>query len=215
MGIVTAIRQQTRKSDRVNVYVDEVFRLGLTKLLAARLRIGQELSEEQIEHLLHQQEFEVAYRRAYQFISRRPHTVREIRMKLSRKQVPAQVIEEVIERLQANKLLDDQSFARAWIENQQSFRPRGRRALQMELRKKGVANEIIEVLLTDFDDEEAAYRTAEKAYPRYRSLPPEIGEQRLLAYLARRGFNDRLCRKVVEAAIRNALVSADESEGET
>ena len=215
MGIVTALKQQIRNPERVNVFIDEEFRLGLTKVLAARLRIGQELSEQQIEELLHQEEFEVAYRRALRFISRRPQTTDEIRMKLHRKQAPAQVIERVIERLQAAHLLDDQSFADAWVENRQSFRPRGRNALRGELRKKGVATEIIEAVLEGFDDEAAAYRAGEIAYRRYGSLPPEIGKQRLLAYLARRGFNYSLCRKVVDATLKDALVSEEESEGET
>jgi len=212
VGVVTSLKQQARNSERVNVFIDDEFRLGLTKELAARLRIGQELSDRQIEELLHQEQFEVAYRRALRQISRRPHTTEEIRMKLHRKQAPARVIEMVIERLQVAKLLDDHSFAQAWVENQQSFRPRGHKALRVELRKKGIENEIIDAVLEDFDDKEAAYRAAAKATSRYRSLPPEIGERRLLAYLARRGFSYSLCRKVVDAALKDALVSEEESE---
>ncbi|HUS85284.1 MAG TPA: RecX family transcriptional regulator [Anaerolineales bacterium] len=214
MGIVTALKQQPRDVARVNVYIDEQFRFGLTKVLATQLRIGQELSDQQIEELLTQEQFELAYRRALQLISRRPQTIEEIRMKLHRKQAPAQVIERVIERLLDTRLLDDFSFARAWVDNRQSFRPRGSNALRAELRQKGVASEIIEAVLADFDDEEAASRAAEKAYPRYRSLQPETAEQRMMAYLARRGFNYRLCRKAVDAIVRDAPVSEDESEVE-
>jgi regulatory protein len=215
VGVVTAIQPQVRSPERVNVFIDGEFRLGLSKALAACLRIGQELSEQDIQELLNQEAFEVAYRRALRFISRRPHTTEEIRMKLSRKQAPTTVIEQVIERLRSMDLLDDHSFAQAWVENRQAFRPRGKKVLRLELRKKGISNDIIEWVLHDFDDEGAAYRAAEKAYPRYRSLPREVGEQRLLAYLARRGFNYSLCRKAVELAFDNALVSVQESEVET
>jgi regulatory protein len=215
VGVVTALHQQVRNPERVNVFIDDEFRLGLTKALAARLRIGQELSEEDIQELLDQEAFEVAYRRAMRFISRRPHTTEEIRMKLSRKQAPTGVIQQVIERLHSIDLLDDTSFAQAWVENRQAFRPRGRRILRLELRKKGISDDIIGSVLENFDDEDAAYRAAQKAYPRYRSLAREVGEQRMLAYLARRGFNYRLCRKAVELAFEGALVSVQESEVET
>lgn len=215
MGIVTALNQQTRSPGRVNVFIDGEFRLGLSKGLAGRLRVGQELSEKDIQELLDEEAFEVTYRRALQFISRRQQTTEELRMKLRRKQAQDDVIERVIERLEEIALLDDLNFAQAWVENQQAFRPRGRKVLSLELRNKGLSNDLIEEVLNGFDDEEAAYKAAEKAFPRYQALPREVAKQRFLAYLARRGFAYGLCRKVVEATLKNALVSIDESEVET
>jgi regulatory protein len=214
VGIVTALKQQTRNPGRVNVFIDSEFRMGLPKVVAARLRVGQELSEDELQELLYEEAFEVAYRRALQFIGRRQHTTEEIRMKLRRKQVQDDVIEKVVERLEERTLLDDLNFAHAWVENRQVFRPRGRKVLRLELRKKGVSREHIEEVLKGFDDEEAAYRAAEKAFPRYQSLPRKVAKQRFLAYLARRGFAYGLSRKVVEATLNNALVSVEESEVE-
>ncbi len=214
MGKVTAIKVQKRNPERVNVFIDDEFGFGLFNALAAQIKVGQELSNHQIQELLDRQALEVAYRQALRWISRRLQTIEEIRMKLRRKQAPAQVIEKVIERLQAADLVDDFSFAEAWVENRQTFRPRGRTALRNELRKKGVGNDIIDAVLVGFDDEEAAYQAAEKAYPRYRGLTAEIREQRLLAYLSRRGFSYGLCRRVVDEILKDALVSEEESEVE-
>lgn len=214
MGKITAIKVQKRNPDRVSVFINGEFRFGLFTALANQIKVGQELSDHQIQEYLDRQEHEVAYRQALRWLSRRPHTIEEIRMKLRRKQAPAEVIDKVIDRLQAAELLDDLSFAEVWVENRQTFRPRGRRALRNELRKKGVANSIIDEVLKDFDDEEAAYQAAERAYPRYRGLTAEIREQRLLAYLARRGFNYSLCRRVVDQTLKDALVSEEESEVE-
>ena len=88
------------------------------------------------------------------------------------------------------------------------------KVLRLELRRKGISSELIEQVLKNFNDEEAAYRAAEKAFPRYKSLPRDVAEQRFLMYLARRGFAYGLCRKVVEATLENALVSVEESEVE-
>ncbi len=214
MGIVTALKQQKSNPKRVNLFVDGEFHLGISGVLAARLHIGQELSEEEIKELLEEEQVEEAYRRSLQYLSRRPHTTEEIRMKLRRKQAQENVIEKVIERLEGSGLLDDLGFAHAWVENRQAFRPRSRKVLRLEMRKKGLSPEMIEAVLNDFDDQGAAFLAVEKAYPRYRSLPREVAERRLLAFLARRGFAYGLCRKVVNSTLENALVSVEESEVE-
>ncbi len=215
MAKVTGLKQQGRDRNRVNLYLDGEFRLGLTKTIAAGLRIGQELSEGELTKLIHQEAFEVALRRGYQFLSRRPHTKEEIRRKLRQRQTQEGVIDSVIERLEHSQVLDDLSFATDWVENRNTFRPRGRKMLRFELRKKGVEGDLIEQALHDFDEEKAALLAAEKAYPRYRSLPQEIAEKRLLAYLARRGFAYGLCRQVVRKTLHDAFVSVAESEVET
>lgn len=215
MGRVTAIKQQARNPERVNVFLDGQFRLGISKTQAGNLRVGQELSDAEIQELLGQEAFEAAFQRALHFISRRPHTSQEMRMKLRRKPVQEQVIDKVIVQLEHSSLLDDRRFANTWVENRMAFRPRGKRLLHHELRKKGVKKEIIDEALHDFDDEQAAFRAAEKAISRYRSLPDDLARQRLLAYLARRGFTNSLCRKVVRQILQDAQVSVQESEVET
>jgi regulatory protein len=214
MGIVTALKQQARNPERVNLFLDGEFRLGISKKVAARLRVGAELSDADIEGLLDQEAFEAAFQRAIRLISRRPHSSEELRVKLSRKHVQEQVIERVIERLADSTLLDDREFADTWVENRMAFRPRSRKLLHQELRQKGISKTIIEEALGGFDEEQAAVRAAAKAIPRYRSLPGELAEQRLLAYLARRGFSYSLCRMVVKKTLLDARISVEESEVE-
>ena len=215
MGRITALRQQARNPERVNLFIDDEFRLGITNVLAAQLRIGQELSEDELQALTDLEAHEVAYRRALDYISRRPHAGEEIRRKLRRRDTKEDVIEGVIERLEASQYLNDMSFAEAWVENRMLFRPRGRKMLRQELRTKGVSTEIIEEALLNVDDEYAMQLALEKALPRYQKLPRNVAERRLLAYLARRGFAYGPCRKAIRKALDVALVSVEESEAET
>ncbi len=215
MGKITALRQQARNPGRVNLFIDDEFCLGITNVLAAQLRFGQELSENEVQALTDLEAHEVAYRRALDYISRRPHAREEIRRKLRRRDTKEDVIEGVIERLEASQYLDDTSFAEAWVENRMLFRPRGRKTLRQELRMKGVSNEIIEEALLNVDDENAMQLALEKALPRYQKLPREVAERRLLAYMARRGFSYGPSRKVIREALDVALVSVEESEAET
>ena len=57
------------------------------------------------------------------------------------------MIEETIERLRENGLANDNKFARVWVENRNTFRPRSRRVLTMELRQKGLDDETVHLLL--------------------------------------------------------------------
>src|SRR5207248_5546259 len=79
-----------------------------------------------------------AFEGALAFLSYRPRSEREVRARLQMKDVPPPIVESVIERLRRLRLVDDQEFARYWVEQRQTHRPRGARLLRQELRRKGV-----------------------------------------------------------------------------
>ena len=100
-------------------------------------------------------------------------------------------------RLEELDLIDDEAFARYWIDQRARFKPRGIPLLQQELRQKGVDQQIIQDLLNDLDNSSAAMQAAEK---KVRSLmrydEPEF-RKKLTGYLQRRGFNYEEIRDVV------------------
>ncbi len=197
-GTITALRFQKRNRERVNVYLNGQFAFGLPAIVAARLRVGQTLDDEEIAHLRQQDAVERAYERALNFLSYRPRSTAEVRRNLHRKAVDETVIEAVVERLTRVGLLDDREFARYWVENRVQFNPRGERALRHELREKGVAPEIIADVLAEFDEEEAARSVAEKRAPRLAHLAPRDFRRKLTDYLARRGFAYSTIKPLVE-----------------
>ncbi len=76
---ITAIEPQQRNPQRVNVYLDGAFAFGLTRITAAWLQVGQEISEEKIASLQAEDANEIAYQKALHFLSYRPRSSREIR----------------------------------------------------------------------------------------------------------------------------------------
>jgi len=133
-GTITALRFQKRNKYRVNVYIDGQFAFGLAAIEAARLRVGQTLSDDDVARLRMRDEVERAYERALNFLSYRPRSEAEVRRNLRKKNVEEEVVEEVTGRLTRAGLLNDQEFARYWVENRLQFNPRGARALRHELR---------------------------------------------------------------------------------
>jgi regulatory protein len=186
---ITALRMQKRNPNRVNVYLDGEFAFGLARIVAAWLQVGQSLSPENIQDLLSQDEQEVAYQRALKFIQYRPRTQSEIRQNLQKHEVSEPVIHQVLERLERTGLINDRSFAESWIENRSDLRPRSRFALAHELKKRGIAPEVIDSSLKDVDDVELAYQAAHKQFRKYSHLDWQSYRQKMYGFLGRRGFS--------------------------
>ena len=197
-GRITALKVQKRNRQRVNVHIDGRFAFGLAAIEAMRLKVGQNLSASEIARLKEKDQVEVAYDRALNFLSYRPRSVAEVRRRLAEKQFDSLTIDEVIARLSRAGLLDDKAFARFWMENRDTFKPRSSRALRYELRRKGVADSILDDVLAGFDESDAAYRAAlPQAQKLARQCDIDILRSKLLAFLDRRGFSFEIARETV------------------
>ncbi|MGC9361127.1 MAG: regulatory protein RecX, partial [Anaerolineae bacterium] len=117
---------------------------------------------------------------------------------LHRKDVSEEVAGRVIERLERAHLLDDEAFAQEWVENRETFRPRSKFALKMELREKGVASRFIEGAVEGLDERASAMRAADRKAQQLSRYEWETFRKRLLGYLARRGFGYGIARGVTE-----------------
>ncbi|HEY43062.1 MAG TPA: regulatory protein RecX [Anaerolineae bacterium] len=211
-GVITALKQQSRDRNRVNVFLDGAYQFSIAEALAEGLQIGEVYSDEQIKELKQRDLEEVNYRRALRLISRRPRSEFELRRNFEQRQVPLEVQDNILLRLRETDLVDDWSFARAWVENRLAFRPRSSRTLKDELRKKGVPRDAIEAALQDYDDEQAAYQAAQKAARRWSASNWEEFRQRVGAYLSRRGFVYSLISPVVARVWRETIGCEGESE---
>ena len=197
MRKITAIEAQKKRSNRVNIYLDGEFAFGLARITAAWLRVGQELEEKKIEQLQAEDARERALQQALRFLSYRARSESEIRKNLSRHEIPESVIEETLERLRRDGLANDGQFARAWVDNRSTFRPRSRRMLELELRQKGLDEEATRSALADVDDEALASEAAQKRISRLKSLEWNDFRSKLSGFLARRGFSYSVIAPVV------------------
>ncbi len=197
-GKVTALKRQQKRRDRVNVFLDGEYSFGLQSALAAKLSIGQELSDQEIDALRRQDGAERAYARALHYLSFRPRSEREMQRHLQKKELDSETIETVLSRLRRAGLVDDLEFARYWVENRETFRPRGHWGLRAELRQKGVAAEIIDLALQDVDEETSAMRVAKRRVRRLAHLDERTFRRRLLGLLQRRGFGYEVSRRVTD-----------------
>jgi regulatory protein len=186
---ITELKPQQRRKDRVSVFLDGEFAFGLQEATAAGLFVGQELSESQIEALKQADSVEWAKQIAYGLLSRRPRSTEEVRRHLSKKQVEDGIIDRVIDRLVELNLLDDVAFARYWVEQRETFKPRSRRALRYELTQKGLNRQVADQVVAEVDETAAARRAGEKKATRWAHLPEGEFFANMQGFLGRRGFS--------------------------
>jgi len=188
---ISAIRVGKGRGKRVNVFLDNMFAFSLEAEVAIRegLQVEQELSATKIEALARSDLFHRCFNAAAHYLSYRPRSESELRKRLQRRGFDDDSVEAVIAKLKEQGLVDDVAFAQFWKDNRESFSPRSRWLTKLELRRKGIANDIIEQVVNTVNDSDNAYRVASsKAHSL--SLSDYAGFRRRLGeYLKRRGFD--------------------------
>jgi len=208
---LTDLRYQKNNKTRVNVYLDGNFAFGLDSEIASKLKIGQTLNLEFIASLKDEDILKVAYRKAIEFIAYRQRTEYEVTQKLLSGNYSEQVINNVINKLKECHLVDDENYASQWIENRSATKPRSRRQLSYELKKKGISSEIIDRAMEMAEDEKLlAYNAAIKKAHRFKELDWINFKKKLTAHLLYRGFTygtiDPVISKVWQEVHENSTV---------
>ena len=162
-----------------------------------------------------EQAFEIAGR----FLGTRPRSRWEVEQRLRRAGATDSVVSAALHRLARIGLVDDVAFARWWVEQRDRHAPRGRMALETELRAKRVPAAVIETLRVDATGDRALteeQRAAAALERHLRGRPiPEDGRalQRLGMFLVRRGFDPATARAVLRAATAESTRSGSTAGG--
>ncbi len=210
MRKVTALRAGRGRGKRVNIFLDGKFAFSLEAEVAAkeRLQVEQVLSAEQIEALSRSDHFHRCLNAATHYLSYRPRSESELRERLRQRGFDGDSVEAVILRLKEQGLVDDMAFAQFWKDNRESFSPRSRWLTRLELRRKGVANNIIDQVTDAIDDDDSAYRAV---LSKARNLPHSDYQgfrRRLGDYLKRRGFSYGVINHTVERVWQDQVSSS-------
>ena len=201
---VTGISVQAKNADRVNVSIDGHYRFSLDVFQVGQLgiKVGNEYDESEIVEIENESAFGKLYSRTLEYCLMRPHSAREVKDYLWRKTRATKYksrdgqikdregasemnAQRTFERLAERGYIDDEKFARFWVENRNLTKGSSKRKLVAELRLKGIENSIIESTLneTDRSDDDELRKILIKKRSKY------ADDQKLIAYLARQGFS--------------------------
>ena len=167
---------------------------------------GTEIGAEELVKLLRPLQLDDAYEAALTILDYSMKTSRQMRDKLRAKGYLDDVIDAVVQRLEASKLLDDEYVARRLMENMTSS-GRGKLALRQKLRQKGISEEIEQSVMEDVSSEDqdaACLEAAHKLFRKYASLEPREQKQKLSRALASRGFGWDSVSYAIEKLIRES-----------
>jgi regulatory protein len=201
---ITALQPQANNQDRINIFVDNQFLQGVSALIVLQmgLRVGQELSSDQLEQLRQEEALQQATNRVLNYLSFRPRSREEVRRYLCKKETPAELIDTIMQRLEELDLINDQSFTEFWVESRERSNPKGAQALKNELRLKGVKREVVDELVSDEQDQERALRAGHKKavlLARQSEMDFKTFRARLGPFLQRRGFSYEVSTHAVRA----------------
>lgn len=153
---ITDIKQQVKNHERYSIYVDDKFSFGLSELalMNSGLRIGKELTPAELAELKDTAKADKAYNQALGLIARRPRSEWEVRDYYKRKEYDPELIDQLVQRLYASKWLNDEDFARRWVENRRLLKSTSKRRLQQELKAKRVPDAAISKALSEDETDE-------------------------------------------------------------
>lgn len=212
---ITDIKQAVKNQDRVNIFVNNKysFSLNIAQVVDFKIKIGRELTEEELEEMKKASAFGKMYQRTLEWVLTRPRSIRETydhlkqttsKNKLKNKiaeekeyktrspELDFETMEEIVNRLIAKGYLNDEKFAEYYVENRFVKKGISKKRLKMELMKKGIDSKIIENVLESGvrNDEEEIKKIIAKKRNKY-------DDEKLIAYLVRQGFSYDLVKDLV------------------
>jgi regulatory protein len=147
---------------------------------------------------------EVARDTCLRLLAARPRTRAELESALAKRGTPEDVAARVLDRFAELRWVDDAAYAEGWVQSRHTSRGLSRRALEQELRRKGVGPETTETALAGLApeaEEETAFRLARRRAAATAHLDREVRVRRLTGALLRRGYPSGLATRAVLAAV--------------
>lgn len=154
---ITDIAPQKKYKNRLNVYIDGEFSFGIDEFDAfkLKLKIGKEITEEELFSIKENVIFSKAKEYALLLVTKGFYTEKGVRSKLSDRLYDDETINKVICFLKEYKFIDDLEYAKSYSKECLYIKKYGRKKIKMMLYEKGIASDLIEEVMAEFDFDEA------------------------------------------------------------
>ncbi len=210
---VTSVERQKKNPKRFNIFLDGVFAFGADADTVVNFRLieGKEVDSESLQKVLMETEVGVLMDRMYGLFGRRARSEQEIRNYLrelsfkrkikDKEEISGVVVESLIERLKQKGLLNDEEFAKSWVQARQKNKFKGKNAIKAELYQKGIdrdmINEVISDQTSDINEKDLATQALEKKMKSWKNLAEVDLKKKAYEFLMRRGFDYEVIKEVV------------------
>jgi regulatory protein len=199
--LITSVERQKGNKHRYNLFIDGEYAFSVHEdiMIKHRLIKGETVEQDELAQIVQDDERHQAYLEAIRYIGRRPRALKEVKLHLKSKGYEPERIEETVERLQKERYLNDEAFAKLWTEHRIVSQRKGRRWVEMELSQKGVDDGDIAAALGDIDPDEEYAGAKETGTKKWRITGGEPLERKrkVMTFLLRRGYSNELVNRVV------------------
>lgn len=219
--VITDVQTQRRRAERRSIFINDEFAFGISEESYVRYALfkGREVTQAFLDEVRQAEEQYQARQAALRFLQRRMRSVQEIERKLAEKEFPPETIAATLEFLRHYNMIDDDAFARAFVNDQLLRRPIGRRRLEQELRRKGIdkdaAGDMVAAIVGDEEELNNALAAAEKKLGTLRQDDARKRERALASFLAGRGFSWTVVGTVLAGMRERIRESVNDSSTET
>lgn len=199
--IITDIKPQVKKQNRVSIFIDGKFAFGLDKsdCTFMGLKIGTELTQQRYDYIIDNAVYAKAYQKADRYIGFKMRTEKEVRNKLIEEGYSDEITERVIATMVKYKYIDDMSYAIMYAKDCRKLKKWGPERIKAELYKKGISTEYIDNALNESDTDDTTEIIETLLEKRIRNTPIDLKEkQKHINFLLRRGFKYDDIKAVIE-----------------
>jgi regulatory protein len=218
---ITQVEPQKKNSRRFNIFLDGIFAFGADEdtVVKFRLVVGKEINPSDLDKILLETEIGKLMIRMYGLLNVRVRSEKEIRNYLrnlnfkrklkDQEKISEVVTEGLIQNLKNKGLLNDEEFAKAWVESRRRSKQKGKNILKAELFQKGISREIVdEVLREEIEGEgseqDLAKQALEKKAKVWRNLPDLEFRKKATEFLVRRGFDYSIAKDTIDKFLEKA-----------
>ena len=219
VAIITKITTQQKNQDRFNIFMDYgkgkgeefAFSVDSDVLIKFQLKKGMELDDFSFMEIQYQDDIRKAYNRAIYYLSRRMRSEKEIHDYLVTKEIDEPVIIEILHRLTAQKYINDEEYALAYVRTQANTTDKGPNVIKMELKEKGIVEQILNPALQEYPLEqqiEKATKISVKFYQKNTKESLKVLKQKLENLLLRKGYS----YDIINIAVNEVCMNNEEDE---
>lgn len=220
--VIDSIRRDKQRKGRYLLFTagaeEPLFSVHEDILVHYRLLKGAEVTPAELEEIISADSRQTAYALAIAYLGVKPRTRKEVERYLRRKELDPELIEQVADRLEQERTIDDREYARMYARQRLRNHSKGRLAIRQELQQRGVSKQAAEQAASELDGETeqaAAVRAAERKWP-YIKGEHRDRKRKLAMFLMRKGYPGDVVRQAVKkAAVEVGVEELDDEDGVT
>ena len=204
MAKITKLEVQQRNKERVNIYIDDNFFLGVNAEIVYDLNLkkGDEVDEEKLKSLIYKEGLSKAKNKAMSILNRTAISEKKLREKLS--DYSDEIVDEVINKLKDYGFINDKDLARRIANDNSNISRFGKNKIRQNLYRKGISKDDIDEAVEEIDSNEQYENALYLARKRYKNLKGEDNRkvyQKLTQHLAYKGFSYDIIKSVIQEVI--------------